>query len=73
MVCWNDSIARSVELGGSELVFMGLWKSRLLFRSGMERGIGDPVPTAFASRCADGSPAAVLVLDEVPLAMVFFA
>ncbi len=52
---------------------MGLWKSRLLFRSEMERGIGDPVPTEFALRRADGSLAAVLVLDEVPLAMVFFA
>ena len=24
MVCWNDSMARSVELGDGELVFMGL-------------------------------------------------
>ena len=73
MVCWNDSITRSVELDGGDEVFMEVCEFRLLFRSEMERGIAAPVPTACSLRCTAGSLAVGLVLDGAPLVTVFVA
>ena len=73
MVCWNDSMARSVELGDCEVGFMALSKSGLLFRSETARGIAGPIPTARSRRRAAGSLTVGFVLDGVPLAMVLVA
>jgi hypothetical protein len=44
MVCWNDSITRSVELGGVIVVFMGECEPGLPFR--FEKGGGVIPPDA---------------------------
>ena len=68
MVCWNDSIARSVELDGGEDVFMKVCELRLVFSSDAERAIAAPVLIKCSSCCTTGNLAVGLVVEGAPLA-----
>src|SRR5271166_1382069 len=73
MVCWNDSITRSVELTGFDGVFMEVFESKMPFRSETEHGIGAPDLTALSRCTRTGCVASGVVFDGEPLVTCLIA